>query len=72
MFQIIFDELVVLEFRLFYDRNRIFCYAILDDPAKTINFLQNLKFKIEKPFKSYVVAPVLSLINVLYRLIFLT
>ena len=68
--RIIFDELVVHEFRFSLDKNRSVCYAILEDPAKTINFLESLKFKIEKPFKSYVLAPVLFLIDIWYRSFF--
>ena len=45
--RIIFDELVVHDFRSSYDRNGKFCYAILEDLAKTINFQESLKFKIE-------------------------
>ena len=33
--RIIFDELVVLEFRFSYDRNGSLCYANLEDLAKT-------------------------------------
>ena len=68
--RIIFDELLVLKFRFSYDRNGSLCYAILENSAKTINFLESLKFKIEKPFKSYVLAPVLFLIDIWYRSIF--
>ena len=42
------DDLVVHEFMFSYDRNGSLCYAILEDPAKTIKFLESLKFKIEK------------------------
>ena len=48
----------------------VLCYAIFENPTKTINFPESLKFKIEKPFKSYVLAPVLFLIDIWYRSIF--
>ena len=42
-----FDDLVVYEFMFSYDKNGSLCYAILEDLAKTIKFLESLKFKIE-------------------------
>ena len=47
-----FDDLVVYEFMFSYDKNGSLCYAILEDPAKTIDFLESLKFKIEKTLMS--------------------
>jgi len=40
-----FDDLVVHEFMFSYDRNG--SLSILEDLAKTIKFLESLKFKIE-------------------------
>ena len=61
--RIIIDDFVVHEFRSSYDRNGKFCYAILEDLTKTINFQENLKFKIEN---LQIICPssCLSLINV--------
>jgi len=45
--RIMFDDHVVHEFMFSYDGNGSLCYAILEDPAKTIKVLESLKFKIE-------------------------
>ena len=43
-----FEDLVVHKHRFYLDKkNRSVCYAILEDPAKTIDFLESLNFKIE-------------------------